>query len=79
MIQETGAIEARSAAVAVATASICNAEGARFLKAPEGRVRGMAVGVVPASLWADGPGPWRRLAQRLARLQRASSGSVNRP
>ena len=79
MIQETGAIEAQSAAVAVATASICNAEGARFLKAPEGLEPGKALGVVAASLCAEGTRPWLRLAQRLARLQRASSGSVNRP
>lgn len=36
MTQEMGAIEAQRAAVAVATASICNEEGAHFLRSPEG-------------------------------------------
>ncbi len=36
MTQERGAIKAQSAAVALATASICNAEGAPFLGHPQG-------------------------------------------
>ena len=35
--QETPAIKAQSAAIAIAMASICNAEGGRFLSHPKGR------------------------------------------
>src|SRR5664279_3294545 len=34
--QETPAIKAQSAAIAAAMASICNVEGGRFLRSPEG-------------------------------------------
>ncbi|TAK78139.1 MAG: hypothetical protein EPO12_13450 [Aquabacterium sp.] len=79
MTQETGAIEAQSADVAVATASTCNAQGAPFLRAREGLEPGKALGVIAASSCAEAHTASAAPAQRLARLQRVSSGRVNRP
>ncbi|TAL14047.1 MAG: hypothetical protein EPO01_20065 [Aquabacterium sp.] len=79
MTQEAGAFEAQSTAVAVATATICNAQGARFLSAPEGLEPGKALVVVAASSCAEEHAASAAPAQRLARLQRVSSGRVNRP
>jgi len=59
--QETPARKAQSAAVAVPTASICNAAGGRFLRSPEGPVPGRPQGVVADSLCAKGTRPRPRL------------------
>lgn len=79
MTQETGAIEAQDTAVAVATASICNAQGARFPRAPEVPESGQALGQARPKPCAFGTQRGCNNAQRLARLQRVSSGSVDRP
>src|SRR5439155_18284666 len=77
--QETLSIEAQSADVATPTSSICNAEGERFLRSPEGPVPGRPQGVVAGSLCAEGTPPRPRLALWPARHRRGHAFSVNRP
>src|SRR5439155_17775481 len=77
--QETLSIEAQSADVVTPTSSICNAEGERFLRSPEGPVPGRPQGVVAGSLCAEGTPPRPRLALWPARHRRGHAFSVNRP
>jgi hypothetical protein len=77
--QETGAIKAQSAAVAGATASICNAEGARFLGSPCGLGVRRAHAVVAGSLCAASTPPRRRLGLHPPDPEREAPNSVNRP
>jgi hypothetical protein len=77
--QETGAIKAQSTAGADPPASICNAEGARFLGSPSGLGEQGAHAVVAGSLCAVSTPPRRRLGLRPLLPEREPSNSVNRP
>ena len=79
MAQETGAIKAQSAAGVAPPASICNAEGARFLGSPFGLEEQGVHAVVAGSLCAVSTPPRRRLGLRPLFLEREPSNSVNRP
>ena len=69
----------RGTAVALPTASICNAEGGLFLRSPEGPGTGRPHGVVASSLCAKGTRPRPRLALQPASARRGHALSVNRP
>jgi hypothetical protein len=76
---ETGAIKAQSTAGVDPPASICNAEGARFMGSPSGLEEQGAHAVVTGSLCAVSTPPRRRLGLRPLFLEREPSSSVNRP
>jgi len=74
--QERPAIKAQSAAVAAATASICNAEGGPFLRSPEGPGAGGPHRRVAGSLCAGGTRPRPRLALQPASARRGCAFGV---
>jgi long-chain acyl-CoA synthetase len=76
---QKGTRKAHGAAQAGCLGKPCNAAGALLMRSPFGPEPGQALGRVAPLARADSPGCAPRLAQRLPRLRRVPSRSVNRP